>query len=336
MRAKMMRRTLRVIGLILTITSLGIDSSCSQCSYSGRKDTISFGSNTSGACAFIYIAQDQHFFEANGLSVNVRDYPTGAAAIDAVLKSETDFAWSSEFPLVRRAFSKEKISAFTVVNRFSDQYIFGRKDSGVKNITDLKRKKIGVPRNTIAEFYLTRFLTLNGISIGDVSLVDVLPAQAIDTISSGSVDAAVVWEPYSSRMKAQLSDRVVMWSVQSSQPGFGVISGSSDWLAGNPRIVIRFLKSLVKAQDYLIRNTKAARGIIQKRLNYDDASMDILWSESLFLISLDQALIAAMEDEARWMIANKLTNEKRVPDFLNYIYWDGLKTVKPEALNIIR
>jgi NitT/TauT family transport system substrate-binding protein len=41
------------------------------------------------------------------------------------------------------------------------------------------------------------------------------------------------------------------------------------------------------------------------------------------------------EDEARWMIKNELTTEKKIPDFVNYIYADGLKTVKPEAVNII-
>jgi hypothetical protein len=43
-----------------------------------------------------------------------------------------------------------------------------------------------------------------------------------------------------------------------------------------------------------------------------------------------------MEDEARWMIRNNLTTEKQVPDFLDYIREDGLKAVKPEAVNIIR
>ena len=43
-----------------------------------------------------------------------------------------------------------------------------------------------------------------------------------------------------------------------------------------------------------------------------------------------------MEDEARWMITNNLTTEKQVPNFLDYIYEDGLKAVKPEAVNIIR
>ena len=46
-----------------------------------------------------------------------------------------------------------------------------------------------------------------------------------------------------------------------------------------------------------------------------------------FFLPLDQSVILAMKDEARWMIKNNLTTEKQVPDFLDYIYEDGLKAV---------
>jgi len=36
------------------------------------------------------------------------------------------------------------------------------------------------------------------------------------------------------------------------------------------------------------------------------------------------------------MIDNGLTNQKVVPDFMEYIYVDGLKAVRPEAVNLIR
>ncbi len=51
---------------------------------------------------------------------------------------------------------------------------------------------------------------------------------------------------------------------------------------------------------------------------------------------------AARPDLVLWsagtigLIANNLTTEKQVPNFLDYIYEDGLKAVKPEAVNIIR
>ncbi len=59
------------------------------------------------------------------------------------------------------------------------------------------------------------------------------------------------------------------------------------------------------------------------------------WSENQFSLSLDQSLLLAMQDEAQWLISNHLTNATKVPDFINYVYEDGLKTEKPSAVNII-
>ena len=55
-------------------------------------------------------------------------------------------------------------------------------------------------------------------------------------------------------------------------------------------------------------------------MNLDAVLMEILWKRNRFSLSLDQTLIIAMEDEARWMISNNLTAEKQVPNFLDNIY----------------
>ena len=60
-----------------------------------------------------------------------------------------------------------------------------------------------------------------------------------------------------------------------------------------------------------------------------------VWSQNQFSLSLDQSLLLAMQDEAQWLISNHLTNATTVPNFINYVYQDGLKSVKPSAVNII-
>ncbi len=328
---------LKLAAFVPALVALVLSSwSCSKGGYSGKVESINFGTVPVVAAALIYLAQDQHFFAANGLSVNIKDYATGVATTDALLKGDTDISWVAEFPFVKRAFVKEKISIIAVVDRFSEQYLFGRKDRGINTVADLRRKKIGIPRNTIAEFYLGRFLELNGMNIRDVSLVDVPPPQSIGAITSGSIDGVIAWEPYSSQIRVQLADRAVALQVQSNQQGFGTIVSRNDWISGHPEVVNRFLKSLAQAEDYLTRNPAAAKAILRKSLNYDDAFTETIWSENQFSLSLDQSLIAAMEDEARWMIKNNLTTEKKVPNFLDYIYEDGLKAIKPEAVKIIR
>ena len=321
-----------LIGIMLIAFGL---SAC-QRGQTGKVEPINFGA-VPGSATLVYIAQEQHFFDANGLRVNVKDnYPSGVATTDALLKGGIDIVWTAEFAMVGRAFEKRPISIITIFGRFTTQFLFARKDRGVTTISDLKGRKIGVLRNTIAEFYLVRFLALNGVRPQDVSLIDLPVAQSPEQITSGSLDCVVTWEPYASPIRRQLGDRVVAWSIQNNQPGYGVIVARNDWISASPEITNRFLKSLAQAEDYLVRNPEAAKTIVQKRMGLDDPPMQVFWSEIQSFLSLDQSLVSAMEDEARWMIKNNLTSENQVPDFLNYIYVDGLKAVKPQAVNIIR
>jgi NitT/TauT family transport system substrate-binding protein len=327
-----MKKVLCIILVTLVALSYGFGlSSCSR-----NVESLSYGAITAPSAVLVYIAQDQGFFKDNGLSVEMKEYPTGVATTEALLKGEVEVAWSAELPFITRAFDKEKISIVTVSSRFSDQYLIGRKDRGIENVSDLKGKIIGVPRDTIAEFYLGRFLELNGLNINDVSLVDVQPPQSMEAISNADVDGVVTWEPYASQISEKLADNVVNWSVQSDQLGYGVIIARNDWITGHPKTVNLFLKSLAQAESFIIHNAETAKLIVQKRVNYDDKEMQIFWSENKFFLSLDQSLIVALEDEARWMISNNLTTETQVPFFNDYINENALKEVKPEAVNIIR
>jgi len=332
MDLKWLKRFAWVPGVAAGILAIGFGlPSCDK-----KLESIEFGAIPSGSAALIYIAQDQGFLEENGVRVTVKDYPTGVKTTDALLRGEVDIAWAAEFPVVHRAFAGEKISILAALSRFRDQYLFARKDRGIADIPALKAKKIGIPRNTIVEFYLARFLELNGMSIRDLSLINIPPPQSTEAISSGKVDGVVTWEPYSRQIKEQMAGKVTAWPVQNSQPGYGVILARNDWIDQNPRLIIRFLKSLAQAEDYLVRHPRAAKDIVKKRVGYDDASIEIFWSENQFSLFLDQSLVLAMEDEARWMVRDHLVPAKQIPDFLNYVHENGLKTLKPGAVDIIR
>jgi NitT/TauT family transport system substrate-binding protein len=328
----------RLTAIVLTFATVAIFamSFFSTAGCSSEPEPVNFGALPSGSAALVYIAQEKGYFEAEGLVVTVKDYPTGVATTDALLRGEVDIAWAAEFPMLAKAFAGKEISIFAVSSRFSDQHLFGRKDRGINALADLKGKTVGIPVKTIAEFYLARWLTLNGMDIQDVSLVNVLPPQSVEAITSGTVDGVVTWQPFTEQIREQFGDGVTDWPIQSSQAGFGINIARNEWLNGRPELAHRFLKGLVRAEEYLVREPEAVRDIVQARLNFDDALMEKSWSASQFSVTLDQSLIIAMEDEARWMIASGLTTETRVPDFLDYIYEDALKAVKPEAVDIIR
>ena len=92
---------------------------------------------------------------------------------------------------------------------------------------------------------------------------------------------------------------------------------------------------MTQAEQFFNNNTQKTYAIISEAL---ELSIDRITSTFANLdlgISLDQALILKLEDEARWVVNNKLTASSTVPNYLNFISLDALRKVNPEAVTII-
>ena len=301
--------------------------------YPGKPESVIIGEKPFESSALVYITEDQGYFAGNGLNVTMQNYDSAPLAINGLGKQETDIALSSEFAVTENILNEENISVIGCVDRFLQIYLIGRKDRGIECISDLKGKKIGTSIGGSGVFYLGRFLDLHGMSMQDITLVDLPTSQYVNSLANGSVDALITGI-YFDQIQEQLSSNAVIWAVQSNQPGYWVISCQSDWAASHPEQINRLLKSLNQAEEYTIKHPEEAKAVVQKKLNFTDAYLESIWPKHQFSLALDQSLIAAMEDEARWMISNNLTAKKTVPDFTDYIYTKGLEEVKPDAVNI--
>ena len=113
---------------------------------------------------------------------------------------------------------------FALSTKSELEYLVARKDHGIENIADLKGKTIALPKGTISEFYLSRFLSLTSINASDATVVNMTLTQSADALANGAVDAIVNWQPYSNSVENNLGSNAVAWSVQSSQQSFGVLT----------------------------------------------------------------------------------------------------------------
>jgi len=297
-------------------------------------ESITLGNMLYEYSGLVFIADDRGFFAANGLNVTLRDYVSTVASITGLENNETDITLVPEYSIVTEAFKKENITVIGNSDKYESVFLISRKDRGIENVSDLKGRKIGGSKGTIGEFYLGRFLELNGMRIEDVTFTDMPTTQYVETITNGSVDAVIVVYKYLDQSREQLGSNLVAWPIQSSQKGYVVLTCRNDWASSHPETIIKVLKSVKQAEDYAITHPAEARAIIQKRMNYTDTAMADFWPDHEYALTLDQSLITAMEDEARWMIANNLTNATEVPDFREYISTEGLKAVKPGSVRI--
>lgn len=284
------------------------------------------------------VALDRQSFARNGLNLTLYRSDSGAAALDDMLNGKADLAVSvSEFPFVQGIFQGAPAYAVASIDRTEYIYIVARKDRGIVDPSDLRGKRVGTAAGSIAEFYLGRFLTLHGLSMQEIHYASVkTPPETAEAVVNGSLDAAVLAQPYADLAKNRLGGNATFWPAQSSQPLYALVVSTDGWITGHPDQTTRFLRSLSEAEEFIHTHPAEAQGIIRQRLNLSPEYMPVVWQQNQFGLTLDQSLVAAMEDEARWMIANNMTNATAVPDFRKFIYTDGLEAVRPNSVNIIR
>jgi NitT/TauT family transport system substrate-binding protein len=336
--AALKKRKLIVIPVIILVVAIVLSSFVylnSQKPYVGNSEPITLGVYPSEYNLLVYVAEDQQYFSANGLKVTLKNYISGASAARGMLNGEVNISTASEFVVANNAMQNANLCAFGSLSKYLNLYVVARTDKGINNVSDLAGKRIAVTIGTGNQFYLGRFLELNGINLNQVTLVNVNFAQTPNALANGTVDAAVTFQPYINQIQSLLNNKTVTWPAQADQFGYFEAICPKDWAATHPDLIIRFLKSLIQAQNFNLNHQNQAKDILAKDLNYTFAYVNSVWSDYQYSVTLDQSFILLMQDESRWLIDNNLTIVNSVPNFLSYVYVDGLKSVSPESVNMI-
>jgi len=192
-----------------------------------------------------------------------------------------------------------------------------------------------VSKGTINEFFLSSFLSLNNILPNQVRTVDIKFADVVSALSECKIDAGISFPPFSDAIKKTLGEKGIFWSAQGGQDFYFLVIVKDKLIETRPSAVEGLLKGLIDAEKFLKKDEKKAQAIVAQRLGIDRAWVADSWSKTHFHIGLDQALLTLMEDEGRWAMQNKLVEAKKLPNYLNFFYLDGLEKLKPDAVSVV-
>lgn len=291
--------------------------------------------------SLIVIAQTQGYFKEEGLEIILTDEENGIIGQQNLLAGKEDIITTSEFGFVRNSFSDASSKIIATIDKADFIELIARRDKRISLPSDLKGKKIGFVSKTSLEYFLSRFLTFNNLSLKDINPVNLPFDKMQEAITSGIVDAVVANDPYAYQIKGALGAKSISWSAQNGQDVFAVAVSTDEFTKSHPQAVMRFLKAIVSANQFVKMNPDLAKQIMQDKLQFEQKYIDQEWRKNKFTVSLDQSLLTAMEEEGRFVIANILTDSPRgeagktiVPNYTDFIYTDALRKVSLDAVTL--
>jgi ABC-type nitrate/sulfonate/bicarbonate transport system substrate-binding protein len=304
--------------------------------YAGPVEKITLGSILWRGGSHLYIAEHQGYFKEHGLEVIVKSQPISVDSLRDLREGRIDLACCAEFGLVGEIFAGvADIRCLAVMSSCQSHLMMARRDQGINHPADLRGKTIGVPRGTVAEFFLGRFLTLNGLALEDINLVHLHPPAVAAALSDGRVDAVMIWEPIAFEINRELGDTIISWPGQGNLPYYWLLVSTDNFIKARPHVVEGLVRALRQAELYLKNNQEESIAIVAGRIGLEPAALKNHWSKYTHELSFDQSLLLAMEDEARWMIQNRLTDKAQVPNYLDYLATEALGQVNPRAVRLV-
>jgi len=284
----------------------------------------------------LLVAKDQGYFVQRGLNVTFIQSPAVTVAMQNLLNRKHDFGYVNEYALSEPLLYNKKLRVIGTLSQSDTNSVVGREDRGIIQISDLEGKKIGVTKSSNGEYFMDRFFILNGLSLRNTTVIYLPPAELVNAIVRGDIDAAFAPEPYVYQMQQQMGGNAVVWPVNLGQHAHFSLVCDEITLQEHPEIVEGVLASVLQAETYVSSHPEETKKIAQKQTNFDDQYMEQDWQKHDFSVGLSQSLIRSMEDETQWRIRNNLTNATDVPDFSEYIAPDTLYRLKPASVTIIR
>lgn len=177
---------------------------------------------TLGVCALrislpIFVAKERGIFEARGVSVDLKSYPTAQPMIDDLLLGRLDAAGFAAYPIVfasaksSKSASDAPVLAASIVEDRAHRlsYALARKGAGLSFPKGLAGKRVGILPTIAYQKWLAAIVRKAGLAEGDVTLTPIAPPMQARALADGAIDVLFTNDPMATAILAEGSAEIV-------------------------------------------------------------------------------------------------------------------------------
>ena len=202
-----------------------------------------------GSLWSVMTAKEKGYFDEEGITVNLVEFADGPTIIAAMESGSIDVGYIGQGAHKLCVNGQAKIFALSHISN-GDALIAG---PGITKVEDLKGKKVAYSSGTSSEDILVNSLTKAGMTMDDITAVDMDASGIVTAMISGGVDACATWSPNSLKILEEVKDSTKLCdNLTFSDTTVSLASwiATPKYAEANQDKILRFTKALFKAMDY--------------------------------------------------------------------------------------
>jgi len=283
-----------------------------------------------------YVAQNQGFFEAEGAALQIHEVIGGVRAMQQLRRGEADLATSSDTVVMFNSFVAKDFAVLgSFVTSPDDLRIIVRPGLDFSNARAIKGKRFAVTLASASHYYLDTWLLLNGIDPNSITRVGMPPEAMEAALAKAEVDAVSTWEPFGLKIL-----RAVPQARALTNPGMHTLSFNLlvhvKHLGQKDAEMVKILRALERAQRFIQAEPTKSLAILRERLQLEPAFIEAIWPRYHYRLTLNQSLLTTLESEARWARQEGHVQAERLPNYLEFVYPEPLRSVRRDAVGLAK
>jgi len=227
-----------------------------------------------------YVAMEKRYFTEQGLEVNPVVFANTNQMISAVVSNnvqaaigganlQTVYGTEEKSPGSLKVFGTLEASKGSLFS-----CIMVKKDSKIKDISELKGMKVGAQPGSFPPLYIDATLNTVNLTKKDIEIIELDPSLQLSALESGQINALVAIEPICTFGANKGSARIIYYDpIANLAVTFASSVLNADFANKDPETAKKIVKSVDKAIDFIRQNPEESLEITAKYANYDKELM---------------------------------------------------------------
>jgi sulfonate transport system substrate-binding protein len=152
----------------------------------------------------------EQYFAPQGIAVKWVEFSSGPPMLEAMNVGSVDYGAVGDSPPVFAQSAGAAIVYAAGQPVTNGQGILVPAQSALRNIADLKGKRIGFTKGSSAHNIVVQTLEKAGLTYADITPVYLTPPDAGPAFANGSIDAWAIWDPYFAIGETKQNGRILV------------------------------------------------------------------------------------------------------------------------------